>query len=238
MPGDLTRGGTPEEFDAVDTLVSATPLPVLAVPGNHDSSSLPVMDDHSRNWVAGPSATPFRHTVGDVDVLGLNSVPAATGTDGGYVPDEQLQWLTDALDSADRPVVLTHSPLGIDWTGLDTVFPPETFHLANTSAVRGRLAGTGVLVVAGHVHWPVAERSADLREVVAPPTCSYPQAICIVDITAGGTTVEIQTVSTDSDRQEALEHLRSDPVLDGTYVEMAERVGAVPDMWVRNVDVG
>lgn len=236
MPGDLTRGGTPAEFDAVDTLVSACSLPVLSVPGNHDRSSLPTIDNPGLNWTAGPSTAPFHHTIGDVTVLGLNSVPASTGTNGGYLSDDQLQWLTDAFDSADRPVVMTHYPLGIDWTGLDTVFPPEPFHVANTSVVRERLAGTDALVVAGHVHWPIAERSEDLREIVAPPTCSYPQAICILHITDVGTRVEMEPISTESDRQEALAHLRSDPVLDGAYVDMAERGESVADTWVRNVD--
>jgi len=236
MPGDLTRGATPAEFEAVDRLVSASSPPVLSVPGNHDHSSAPATCDSRLNWVASPSTVPFHHTVGDVDILGLNSVPAASGTDSGYLSDEQLHWLADALDSADRPVVMTHYPLGIDWTGLDSVFPPETFHVANSSAVRERLAGTDALVVTGHVHWPIAERTEDLREIVAPPTCSYPQAICILHITDVGTRVEIQTISTESDRREALAHLRSDPVLDGAYVDMAERSGSVPDTWVRNVD--
>lgn len=236
MPGDLTRGGTPAEFDAVDTLVSTNSLPVLSVPGNHDRSSPPSIDDPDPNWIAGPSTTPFHDNVGDVDVLGLNTVPPSTGSDGGYLPNDQLQWLTDTLDRADRPVVMTHYPLGIDWTGLETVFPPETFHVANTSVVRERLAGTDALVIAGHVHWPITERSENLREVVAPPTCSYPQAICILHITDDGTRVELRTISTELDRQEALAYLRSDPVLDGAYVEMAERNGGVPDTWVTNID--
>ena len=55
-------------------------------------------------------------------------------------------------------------------------------------------------------------------------------------ITDGGTTVEMEPTSTESDRQEALAHLRSDPVLDGAYMDMAERGESVPNTWVKNVD--
>lgn len=236
MPGDLTSNGTPGEFDAVNALVSSVSLPVLSVPGNHDRSSPPAIEEPGSNWVAEPSAAPFLHTVGNVDLLGLNTVPASTTTDGGWLRSDQLRWLTDALDGADQPVVMTHYPLGIDWTGLDGNFPPEQFHVANASAVRERIADTDALVVAGHVHWPIVEQSGGLREIVAPPTCSYPQAICILHIEGGGTTVELRPISTESDRGEALEHLRSDSVLDGAYVEMADCSGSLSDTWVKNIE--
>lgn len=237
MPGDLTKDGTSAQFEAVERLVSSVSVPVLSVPGNHDRVPPPAVDDsgHVPGWVGGPSTVPFHDTVGDIDVLGLDTATASTGSDGGYLPDSQLRWLAGALDSADRPVVMTHHPLGIDWTGLETVFPSETFHVANASAVRERLARTDALVVAGHVHWPIAQRADDLREIVAPPTCSYPQAICVLHITDGGTRVQMRAISTESDRREALEHLRSDPVLDGAYLEMAKRDEGVSDTWVRNV---
>jgi len=236
VPGDLTRDGTPEEFDAVNRLVSGIDVPVLSVPGNHDpapaySANSPVP---APNWREVPSATPFCHSVGDVDVIGLDSATAATGSDGGVVGPEQRAWLDGTLAEADQPIVVIHHPLGIDWTGLKTVFRPGKFHVADATELRERLAPTDALVVAGHVHWPIAERNGDLREVVAPATCSYPQAIYFLKIGNEGTVVELQAISTESDRREALEHLRDDPVLGGAYVDMVRRADgdSRPGIWV------
>ena len=70
----------------MDTLVSATSLPVLSVPGNHDHSSVRLIDTPGLNSITWPSTPPFHHTVGDIDVLGLNTAPASTGTNGVNTP--------------------------------------------------------------------------------------------------------------------------------------------------------
>ena len=144
------------------------PLPIFAVPGNHDGENLegqPTLDGFVRNFCA-PAPGIHQPEAGDaprtamtqpnvywtlltplVNIVGLYSnVP-----DGGEIRSPQTEWLVEELQSlpADVPIIVTlHHP----------VYSADTYHsgsptmktvLENAAEAAGRHPD---LVVAGHVH--------------------------------------------------------------------------------------
>jgi 3',5'-cyclic AMP phosphodiesterase CpdA len=144
------------------------PLPIFAVPGNHDGENLegqPTLDGFVRNFCA-PAPGIHQPEAGDtprtamtqpnvywtlltplVNIVGLYSnVP-----DGGEIKSPQTEWLVEELQSlpADVPIIVTlHHP----------VYSADTYHsgsptmkatLESAAEAAGRHPD---LVVAGHVH--------------------------------------------------------------------------------------
>ena len=144
------------------------PLPIFAVPGNHDGENLegqPTLDGFVRNFCA-PTPGIHQPEAGDaprtamtqpnvywtlltplVNIVGLYSnVP-----DGGEIKSPQTEWLVEELQSlpADVPIIVTlHHP----------IYSADTYHsgsptmkatLESAAATAGRHPD---LVVAGHVH--------------------------------------------------------------------------------------
>ena len=144
------------------------PLPIFAVPGNHDGENLegqPTLDGFVRNFCA-PTPGIHQPEAGDaprtamtqpnvywtlltplVNIVGLYSnVP-----DGGEIKSPQTEWLVEELKSlpADVPIIVTlHHP----------VYSADTYHsgsptmkatLESAAEAAGRHPD---LVVAGHVH--------------------------------------------------------------------------------------
>jgi acid phosphatase type 7 len=144
------------------------PLPIFAVPGNHDGENLegqPSLDGFVRNFCA-PAPGIHQPEAGDaprtamtqpnvywtlltplVNIIGLYSnVP-----DGGEIQSPQTEWLVEELRSlpADVPIIVTlHHP----------VYSADTYHsgsptmkatLESAAETAGRHPD---LVVAGHVH--------------------------------------------------------------------------------------
>ena len=123
LTGDLVDTGSDEELDLVSDLLDPLPMPILAVPGNHDQRSrfrrrfdMPWAPDHL-SWVV---------PVGDIAVVGLDTL-ARNQTDahgdivhGGEIDDVRAEWLDETLSSTSgRPTVIAmhHPPFptGIGW---------------------------------------------------------------------------------------------------------------------------
>lgn len=203
--GDLTKDGEPWNFDAVDEVLAGLEVPYISIPGNHDvpkawddHAALPVSEFASRYTPEG-QGFPFRIRIGGIDLLGLNSAGDADrliDTHDGEVDAEQLAWLADALDESESPIVLNHHNLpgmydqyrqyreAID-PGLE--MPPITRTPA--PLVETLVDGGRPLVISGHYHIPAAAETDGVRELMAPATCSFPQAYLFLDVGPTGTTV-------------------------------------------------
>lgn len=210
VAGDLTKDGHPREFDAVDEILADLSPPFVAVPGNHDVPK--AFDDHETPSVAAfaerypPGEVPFVERLGGVDVVGLDTATAPDdglrSTHDGIVADDEVAWLESALADLEDPIVVMHHNLpGVfdqfaayrDRAGPEANLPPR---LRDPDAVVAALADADVpLVVSGHVHFPTVAETAGVRELVAPPLCSFPQGYLLLDVDADGTTVRFVTVA-------------------------------------------
>lgn len=213
--GDLTKDGEPRNFDAFDALLDTISVPFYAVPGNHD---VPKESDAEANLSLSafedtytPGSLPFHERVGGVSVIGLNSAGSSTRlteTGSGELTRESLDWLDETLADPEprvdpaSTVVLTHHNLPAMMDQIrshrDAVEPEMDFPggLRNGDELVELLSDHGVrLLLTGHFHIPSAARQGDLREIMAPTTCSFPQAYLLVDVGPDGTTVRFVPVT-------------------------------------------
>jgi 3',5'-cyclic AMP phosphodiesterase CpdA len=193
--GDLTRDGRPGEFDCARELLSTLDHPWVAVPGNHDvpkrwdDYETPSVETFADRFADG--ALPFVRRAGGVDVVGLDSASgdgALTDTHEGAVPETHLEWLDETLSSTRATVVGLHHNLFHPRRHTGEFADGDFYQLRNAEDVRDVLARHDVsLAVSGHIHWPATARRDGLRELVAPATCSFPQAAMVLDVGPLGT---------------------------------------------------
>lgn len=190
--GDLTEGGTPEELTRVDRTLQRSRAPVVGVPGNHDVSGGSI-EQFVETYT--PGTLPYRRRIGGVEFIGVNSASLADGTPtggGGAVSSDQLDWLETALADAETPVVALHHPPVDVARGIDELPANDRYRLTNATAFAEVLRTHDVpLVFSGHLHWPIADRFEDVVQVVAPATCSFPQAYLLVHVEPRGTTISM-----------------------------------------------
>ncbi|MFC6826061.1 metallophosphoesterase family protein [Halopelagius fulvigenes] len=214
--GDLTRDGRPEEFACADEVLRELDGEWVAVPGNHDvpkawnDYETPPVSEFADRYAAG--ALPFRVRAGGVDVLGLDSA----GGDGeladsheGLIPDAHLAWLDETLADAETPLVTLHHNLFHPREHTGPFADGDFYQLRNAEELLELLAERSVpLVLSGHIHWPATARKRGVRELIAPATCSYPQAMLLVDVGPSGTDVRMVPLSGANGRAEAYELVR------------------------------
>lgn len=201
--GDLTKDGEPWNYEAFDAAVADLEVPLLAIPGNHDVPKagaehevLPVGEFVARYT---PGELPYTARIGGVDVVALNSAGDDEwlfDTNDGEVPPEHLDWLDRTLASVETPLVLVHHNLPAmaaqvrahrDAVEPEMAIPPE---LRNPQPLVDVLAHHDVpLVLSGHLHLPSVAEHRGVVEVLAPTTCSFPQAYLLVEVGPDGTTV-------------------------------------------------
>lgn len=95
LTGDVTAQGRPDQYAEAARLIAASPVPVLAVPGNHDERVA-----FRAGLLGGPGddpGTPHRvvRVAGASFVLLDSTVP---GRDGGALDPAALTWLSARLD--------------------------------------------------------------------------------------------------------------------------------------------
>ncbi|MFB6153721.1 MAG: metallophosphoesterase [Halodesulfurarchaeum sp.] len=202
--GDLTKDGEPWNYDAFDDIIADLEVPFYAVPGNHDVPK--AGDDHETIPVeefaeryAPEGELPYVVEVGDVPIVGVNSSGTADllyESHDGEVTAEDVAWLDEQLAGLTEPVVLTHFNLPAmseqlrvhrDHVEPEMHIPPV---LRNPEPFVDVLSAHDVpLMLTGHLHMPSTAKQAGVREVMAPTTCSFPQAYLILEVGPEGTTV-------------------------------------------------
>lgn len=204
VAGDLSRDGTPEQFNRFDELAAFDP-PMVAVPGNHDLPT--TFDDHRSTPIASfearytPGTLPFRTHFDGLVVIGLNShaagpdAPAETWD--GQVSAEQLMWLDETLADVDidATVVTVHHNLpatGDLYERYRAELPVggTVPGFSNPEPLVELLASHDVpLVVTGHLHFPAIEQTDGVRELTVPAVSSFPHALLVLEIDERGTVV-------------------------------------------------
>jgi len=200
--GDLTKDGEPWNYRRYDELTAPVEAPTVTIPGNHDTRK--TFDDHDAPTLDAfaeryaPDGYPVHQRIGGVDVIGLASAADRKGslqdTWGGRVSRRQLSALEDLLDDIETPLVTLHHNL----YGLPDLPNGrwENFPVDNGDHLHALLANHNVdLVVSGHQHVPALRMRDGIRELMAPATCSYPQAMVELEVGPEGTTVTLCPLS-------------------------------------------
>lgn len=165
VSGDLTNDGENGAYHAIRPLLAKLPMPIFAIPGNHD-------DRAGMLELAGIAEIgadqPFRQQsvdLGGLQLIALDSL--VPGKAHGELCAERLAWLETALDQSTQPILLMiHHPPGetgiqhMDRIGLRTSGPLE--------ALIRRHADRIVRIVAGHVHRSIFYRWQGVPVSIAP----------------------------------------------------------------------
>lgn len=165
VTGDLADHGTADEYREVAQVLDL-PWPVLTCPGNHD-----VRGTYRQALLGEP---PTDEPVNEVhDVAGLRFVmcdSSIPGRDDGYLSDETLAWLDDALAGAAAPTLVCfhHPPVLLHHPFIDGI---RQFGADRLAAVLDRHRHV-VGVLCGHAHTPAAAMFAGRPLVVAPGVVS------------------------------------------------------------------
>jgi 3',5'-cyclic AMP phosphodiesterase CpdA len=167
VSGDLVNDGGPEDYAALARLLQRLPMPIYAVPGNHDRRDL--LREHLSFTGVLPEFGKLMFSVDDhpVRLIGLDTL--VEGEHAGELGTDQLGWLDCELAAApDRPTLMfLHHPPFLTGIGfMDRIPLKDTAALSDVVA---RHPQVGV-VTAGHVHRAMQSRFAGTIAMTTPGT--------------------------------------------------------------------
>jgi Icc protein len=167
LTGDLTNDGEPDAYAAIRPELARLPMPIYAIPGNHDDREAMLALD---GVVELGRATPFRQYTADLaDGLSLIALDSLVpGNAHGDICAERLAWLETALESTgDRPLlVMVHHPPGT--TGIPFMDRIGLVASPGLELLVRRHAHRIQRIVCGHVHRPIFYRWQDAPVSVSP----------------------------------------------------------------------
>lgn len=152
ITGDLTEAGDAESYTALSELLSCIHIPVLLIPGNHDSRQSMSEVFTSEFRINGRVTLDYYTVIDDMQVIGLDTLDA--GEVGGRLTSEQLLWLEDLLlqDEFTHSVIsMHHPPFPIGQAGFDAIAALEG---RDQFAKLLRQSRSEIIVLSGHVHRP------------------------------------------------------------------------------------
>lgn len=242
--GDLTKDGEPWNFDAVDEILADLEAPFHAVPGNHDvpkagdeHEPVPVSDFAARYSPAG--RFPFSTSVGDVDIVGINTAGSARylhDTHDGALNPDQLSDIASAFENTESPIVVTHHNLPAMYEQFrahrDAVEPemgiPPVTRDGDVFVETLGAADPSVLLT-GHLHMPSTAMQGGVREVMVPTTCSFPQSYLTLTVGQEGTVVRLHPVASQDGIRAAYSVRSTDSIGSRGQTAMAsERLAMLP----------
>lgn len=171
VSGDVSDHGEPDAYAQAASLLGAVPVPVLAIPGNHDAPA--TMAKTLAGWpgLAPPALSGslcHAHEMGSVTLVCLDT--ATRDEDGapvgyGTLGEEQLQWLDERLSHARHAFIAMHHPpfeVGIGFMDAVGLTDREAF-----AAVLERHSNVS-RIVCGHVHRPIFGAVAGVPALAVP----------------------------------------------------------------------
>lgn len=164
--GDLANDGAPEAYAALRPALARLPMPVHAIPGNHDDRDAMLAIDGVAEI---GTAEPYRQHATDLEDLRLVALDSLVpGRAHGEICAERLAWLEAELEgTGDRPVlIMMHHPPGETGIGfMDKIGLAKNPELE--SLVR-RHSRRIVRMVCGHIHRPIFYHWQGIPVSVAP----------------------------------------------------------------------
>ena len=165
--GDLGDKGSPEEYVHIRGLLSALEIPLLVIPGNHDSRDAMLEAFADAPYLDGASEF-FHYAVEDypVRLVGLDTVnPAEFGA--GEMCTARLEWLDHTLAAAPgRPTVIFmhHPPSDTGIGHMDRIKCANGEAFAHVVSRHSQVER----VLCGHVHRPIQMRLGGTIAQIAP----------------------------------------------------------------------
>ena len=167
ITGDLTDCGLPEEYEILNELLARLPMPVYAVPGNHDRREAMRTALHNRMLKVSDERF-IQYVVDDFStrLVGLDTI--MPGKSAGELCAERLAFLKGVLATApEKPtlIFMHHPPFR---TGID--------HMDNIRLIKGADEFAAILerhpqvenVICGHVHRKIVTRIGHATCSIAP----------------------------------------------------------------------
>jgi len=112
LTGDLTDRGTLESYCVLRDVLGRLPMPIYAIPGNHDRREAMRHAFADCPWMPREPGSPiaYRFDLGRYAIIALDSL--VEGEDYGLLGEGQLDWLREQLAAtAQRPtLVMVHHP--------------------------------------------------------------------------------------------------------------------------------
>ena len=177
LTGDLTNTGAGDEYAVLAELIGELELPVLAVPGNHDTRDGIRALFPQLAWADGTHASCVvdlddtldeNDGVGPMRFVGLDST--FPGQPGAEFDTEREAWLVEAIAGAPGRVALAlhHPPFvtGIEWmdasgfVGLDRLEAVLREHPVER-------------IMSGHIHRAISTTVAGIPTVTCPSTIHH-----------------------------------------------------------------
>lgn len=148
--GDITDSGQSEQWDQFDQVLDKIDIPVMAVPGNHDTVEIRGSIDHHRaRENRGLDSHDVQvHDRGDVRIVAVDSTIATKGS-GTLVG--RTSELLSAIDTHRRVVVFTHHHF--EHTPVRYFWPPGISATETTQVLRAIAeVNPAILISSGHTH--------------------------------------------------------------------------------------
>lgn len=170
--GDLTDRGEPEAYAVLRRTLAPLPMPVYAIPGNHDRREPMRQAFADCAWMPPQPGTPLCY---HMHLAGLTLIALDTlveGEDYGMLGSTQLEWLDERLQQAQtQPVVimLHHPPIDSGIAAMDAMKLRNAERFGDMVARHGNIER----ILCGHLH-----RSMHLRwrgTVVSVPSSTVEQ---------------------------------------------------------------
>lgn len=149
--GDLTERGEPQAYAALRRTLAALPMPVYAIPGNHDRREAMRQAFADCAWMPSQPGSPLCYQV-QLEAIALIALDSLVeGEDYGRLGEAQLAWLQAQLQAAgSQPVVimLHHPPVA---SGIATMDAMKLHDADRLGAIVARHANIE-RIVCGHLH--------------------------------------------------------------------------------------
>jgi len=161
--GDLAHDGSEAAYQRVREQIGQLGIPVYCLPGNHDKTDvLRKQLDHAEFHCVSS------YLAGGWQLIFLDST--VEGQDGGHLGAEELEALSQALDThPEQPAMvwLHHQPvpMGSRWLDTMAVDNPEDFFAIIDRHPQVRS------IVWGHVHQAFEQQHKDVLLLAAPSSC-------------------------------------------------------------------
>jgi 3',5'-cyclic AMP phosphodiesterase CpdA len=167
--GDLADCGLTDEYREIDDTLSTLPMPVFAIPGNHDRRDVMRASFERRHAYLRQHPDFLQYVIDDfpVRLIGLDTVIA--GEHGGVMCPAREAWLAQALaEGKAKPtlVFMHHPPFRTGVPAMDPMMCRTSSGFVKLIEAHPEIER----IVTGHFHRPIVVRWAGTIGFVAPST--------------------------------------------------------------------
>ena len=167
VTGDIADTGDPREYAMAREILSALPMPVQIIPGNHDRRAAMREGLGDTGWIGSPGegAINYAVDVGPLRLVCLDSL--VEGRALGELGADTLAWLDATLAAApDRPTVvaLHHPPFRTGLSHMDSILLRDGAAMEDVVRRHPQVGR----VVCGHVHRAITTGFGGTLAMIVP----------------------------------------------------------------------